>query len=152
MTLPTIAFCILAMPPFATDGVYRAFERWGQYEAFTVQERCDGEPETVLVEWAPVQGAAVGLAYGRLYGYVQNRIVLDSTYGGWTADVLMQVTMHELGHIVLGYVHSRDRRSLMYFSGGRRTLWLWWDDMERLRLRWGRVRPIPPALVTLGEP
>lgn len=152
MTLPVIAFCILAMPPIAADQVRTAFERWEQYGAFTVAERCDGEPTTILAEWAPVQGAAVGLAYGRNFGHEQNRIVLDSTYSGWTDPLLLQVALHEVGHILLGYNHSRDRRSLMYPYGWPVVVRLWWDDMGRLRSGWGRVRPIPPALVTQGRP
>lgn len=58
----------------------------------------------------------------------------------WDAELLQLAVTHEYGHMLLGFAHSLDKRSVMYYRlrRGERILP---EDLERLRDMRERERP-----------
>ncbi len=150
-----ITFVVLfSVPGPVGDVVREAFERWGQYQAFEVQEANENDEDAIQVEWAPLPSRLLGEAYSKKWGHGQNKIVLNSL-ADWSRreDLMLQVAMHEIGHIVMSYRHEwNDSTAILAPSTFSRVVRLSWSEQNKLVSLYGRVRPIPPKLVDAPRP
>ena len=141
-----ILYLILShVPIYVSDQVEAAFTRWASYESFRVErvQPADTDPDVIVVDYADLPGSRLGEAYCRCWGHEQNRIVIDIR--AWEPDALMNVVMHEIGHIVLAqYAHSYTRFDLMTPSITRPYLLrLHWNNINKLVEIYGAARVIP---------
>lgn len=154
MSLPVIAFCILtSVPSWAVPDVYAGVYAFRPYASFRVVEDCS-DPETTSIEFARVQGEPIGLAYAIRWGHEQNLIQIDRTFPFQAyPNLLARVVEHEAAHIWIAWEHSANPDDLLYpYAWRYDNLRLGWYEMNGLRERWGRVRPIPPQPVSLNRP
>lgn len=149
-----ILFVILSnVPPWVADQARLAFTRWAAYEAFEVEERND--PSAIRVEWRVLPGNHIGEARSMAWGHPYSAIALNSNTNWHTRDdMLLQVAMHEIGHIVLNRLHHTwgDPTALMSYSVYRRVVRLNWDEQMGLLSRYVYIRPIPQELIGPWRP